>query len=162
MRVRINLFKDRIEVYQPDGPDVYVRQVLFPVGHEPTLAEIIKTINRETPRQTGEVMDMTHPRELLDAYAAEYLDAEGECAHDCDDSRSDAAPKAFGALRAVLDLHRPYSPPAGKKWVSGGHEPHCQGCSNGNPFEDDDWPCETVQVLTEALTGPDNAEDEDD
>lgn len=84
---------------------------------------------------------MTVPRELLEAYAVEYLDPDGECAHDCDDDRGNAAPKAFAAVRAVLDLHQPTA--LGGLLVCG----RCR-YDTGEP---EPWPCPTVHAIMTAL-----------
>lgn len=80
------------------------------------------------------------PRKLLDAYGSEYLDPEGDCAHDHDDDRADSAPKAFAALRAVLIRHE----------VSRHGDGMCCNCFDalGNHLR---WPCPTVQAITRAL-----------
>ncbi|MEU0515608.1 MULTISPECIES: hypothetical protein [Amycolatopsis] len=51
-----------------------------------------------------------------------------------------AAPKAFDALRAVLDMHRP---------VDRGTGPQCAGCATHVTFTP--WPCKNVAAIEEAL-----------
>lgn len=63
-------------------------------------------------------------------------------------------PKTFAALRAVLDLHKPATPPPGHSWVSGGAAPKCEGCDSGDPFLDPDYPCDTVKAIAAALEAP--------
>lgn len=79
-----------------------------------------------------------NPGELLGAYAVEYpsfIDHKGR-----------AAPKAFAALRAVLDLHKP---------TRDGH--YCEECVRVQACCYDDvtaeasWPCGTVDAITAAL-----------
>lgn len=78
---------------------------------------------------------MTDPRELLDAYGRE------ETRHDwITPDREDQAPKAFAALRAVLDLHSPMLASA----------PWCMACT-GDDIES--WPCPTVQNIIRELEG---------
>lgn len=86
---------------------------------------------------------MTDPRELLDTYAHGSDQCDGECTHDCNDTRDDIAPEAIAALRAVLDLHKPEGP-----FVE------CATCrvDTGQP---EDWPCPTVQAITKALEASD-------
>lgn len=80
------------------------------------------------------VASMTDPRELLDAYAAEsdWAAVEGKY-------RQYLAPKAFAALRAVLDLHVP--DPAVRARVV------CKHCVAVR------YPCPTVQAIARALEG---------
>jgi hypothetical protein len=66
-------------------------------------------------------------------------------------ARRAGATRAYAALCAVLDLHTPVAPPPGKTWVSGGALAHCKGCSTGDPFDDELWPCPTVQAITANL-----------
>jgi hypothetical protein len=75
-------------------------------------------------------------RVLLDAYASSYADPDGECAHDCDDHRGRQAPKAFAALRAVLDVHKPVAIEGTK---------YCGACRNPT------YPCATVRAIATAL-----------
>lgn len=90
---------------------------------------------------------MNDPRGLLNAYSAEYLDPEGECAHDCDQDRRAAAPKTIAALRAVLDLH-PQIP-----GLVGSGTAFCLTCwlPGEDRMEPTPWPCRTVQAITSAL-----------
>lgn len=83
----------------------------------------------------------TDPRTLLDTYDGETVDiatARGLVAI----SRIRVAPKAFAALRAILDLHRPYdASPA-----------TCVECSEReDTYNDMPWPCPTVQAIVSAL-----------
>jgi hypothetical protein len=81
---------------------------------------------------------MTEPRELLDAYAQEwpaYIDTKGL-----------AAPKAFEALGEVLKLHRPETGP------DDDGSQVCWKCRGRGDDWPDDWPCETVRAITDALT----------
>lgn len=73
------------------------------------------------------------PRELLDNYASQG-------AGQYDDRLDEAAPKAFAALRAVLDRHpeRKFS-----TWSA------CDGCTDGDHLVT--WPCPTVDAITTAL-----------
>lgn len=103
-----------------------------------TLWRVTRPIHRRSPEAT-----VTDPRALLDAYAAEYGDPEGECAHDCDDDRGRIAPKAFAVVRAVLDLH----PEA----VLADYDEHiCLHCSDDRQHNVP-WPCPTVDAVTTAL-----------
>lgn len=87
---------------------------------------------------------MTDVRQLIDDYDHSYADPDGECAHDCDDNRGRQAPKAFAALRAVLDLHVIGNPGVGAvAW--------CGGCGDDVSIAAPDWPCPTVQAITTAL-----------
>lgn len=70
---------------------------------------------------------MTDPRALLD--------------------REDCAPRAFAALRAVLDLHPRIPGLPGTMW--------CLTCwkPGREAMEPVPWPCATVQAITTALEG---------
>lgn len=88
---------------------------------------------------------MTDPRALLDAYAGSWTDPDGECDHDCNDNRGRLAPKAFVALRAVLDLHQPHA----------NGSLTCVECSEcEDTYDDVPWPCPTVTAITTALEVP--------
>lgn len=92
---------------------------------------------------------MSDPRQLLDDYAAETDFERGDLL----DDREHEAPKAFAALRAVLDLHRgdttPVWPEPGE--IEMGERLFCVECSH---YEgSDDWPCPTIQAITRALEG---------
>lgn len=53
IRVRVNIFGDRVEAYV-DRADVHVRSVAFPVGYRPTVAEIIQGFKpRSQPQPPG-------------------------------------------------------------------------------------------------------------
>lgn len=93
------------------------------------------------------------PRALLEAYAKEFSGGFGKYEEGGFD-RDETAPKAFAALRAILDLHKPEAPPPGHSWVSGGAAPHCEGCSTGDPYLDPEWPCDTVTLIVAALAPP--------
>lgn len=41
IRLRVNLFGDRIVAFVSDGDDVEIKEVSFPVGVQPTLAEVL-------------------------------------------------------------------------------------------------------------------------
>lgn len=84
---------------------------------------------------------MTDVRQRLADYEYSYADPDGECAHDCDDHRGRQAPKAFAALRAVLELHAPE------------HEvlPECSHCFAEGDVDHVPWPCPTVQAIATAL-----------
>lgn len=58
-----------------------------------------------------------------------------------------AVREAEAAITRVRELHKPEVPPEGSKWVSGGHGAHCEGCSTGDPFLDQPWPCPTITAL---------------
>lgn len=76
---------------------------------------------------------MTDPRQLLDAYGEEeHSDFYGYDTFQLDG----CAPKAFAALRAVLDRHYQLTP--------GGFSSPCAGCGHA-------WPCPTVQAIVTAL-----------
>lgn len=86
--------------------------------------------------------------------ARDHVDAyEGEClrefpAAEIREGRV-VAPKAFVALRAVLDLHGPYTGPGADD-----AEPVCGGCIHDPEDRDEDgvpWPCPTVAAITTAL-----------
>lgn len=81
---------------------------------------------------------MTDPRQLLDDYAAEK-DFEPPMAFK--PARTLYAPKAFVALRAVLDRH-PLVHDDGDR---------CGGCWNWLYETYERWPCPTVQAITTAL-----------
>lgn len=83
---------------------------------------------------------MTDARALLDAYAAEDI---ADAPHV---PLAEIAPKAFAALRAVLDLH-----PIGNPGVAA--VAWCGGC--GDVDTAPDWPCANVQAITAALTSGD-------
>lgn len=88
----------------------------------------------------------THPRTLLDTYAAEQWVTELS-----ERPLEDFAPKAFAALRAVLDLHRPEEievmpEDSGADWPI---RLSCTECSHY--VGSDPWPCPTVQAITTAL-----------
>lgn len=84
---------------------------------------------------------MPDVRQMLDDYAHSYADPDGECAHDCDDHRGKQAPKAFAALRAVLDRH-----PLVHDEID-----RCRGCWNAIHDNYERWPCDTVRAITAAL-----------
>jgi hypothetical protein len=83
---------------------------------------------------------MTDVAALLESYAnenaPEYYETQDTWLPA--DLRSQCAPKAFTALRAVIRLH---SPAPGRAWCL-----HCSG---------DRWPCPTIRKLVEALGGVD-------
>lgn len=86
---------------------------------------------------------MADPRALLDAYAeAETCECESGVGHTF--SRSGASPKTVAALRAVLDKHQQtefkHLPIT---WCT-----HCAQAETGAMVE---WPCPTVQAITNAL-----------
>jgi len=66
-------------------------------------------------------------------------------------ARRAGATRTYAALCAVLDLHTPEAPPPGKTWVSGGSLAHCKGCSTGDPFLDEIWPCPTIRAIKAGL-----------
>jgi hypothetical protein len=76
-------------------------------------------------------------RNLLDAYA----DEENPRAMPPFQLLEAAAPRAFAALRAVLDLHAPEE--------FGEPQTICPECSDGSPVVA--WPCDTVPAIEEAL-----------
>ena len=85
---------------------------------------------------------MADPRALLDAYGNLYADEPST------GFKRKAAPKAFDALQAVLDLHKPEEfaiPPL----EEGDIEFICTDCSAYRPVEA--WPCDTVTAITAAL-----------
>ncbi|MEV8610250.1 hypothetical protein AB0383_20385 [Amycolatopsis sp. NPDC051373] len=90
---------------------------------------------------------MKTAQELLDAYAHDYTDPDGECAHDCDDYLGLLAPKAFAALRAVLDEHTPED--EGPQYAAGTRLV-CTGCLNA-AGEYREYPCATVKAIAAAL-----------
>lgn len=111
---------------------------------------------------------MSDPRELLDAYASEFryylpmspLSPEG--ARGPAKSREDVAPKAFAALRAVLDLHpagyAEGEPEYGYHWQTAQPSGHMVEVRNAEPNKpyycercQEFWPCETAQAITAAL-----------
>lgn len=51
----------------------------------------------------------------------------------------------------LLDEHQPKTPPEGHSWLSGGALAHCDGCSNGDPFDDVLWPCGVLDAVIETL-----------
>lgn len=88
-----------------------------------------------------------NPRALLDAYASEEARPLNPYMPDLED----CAGKAFTALRAVLDLHKPEEievPPddPGGGWTI---RLSCTECSHY--VGSDPWPCPTVQAITSAL-----------
>lgn len=85
---------------------------------------------------------MTDVRQQLTDYEYSHADPDGECAHDCDDHRGRQAPKAFAALRAILDLH-----PIGNPGVAA--VAWCGGCGDADTAPD--WPCPNVQAIVTAL-----------
>ncbi|WP_134667875.1 hypothetical protein [Amycolatopsis sp. CFH S0078] len=92
---------------------------------------------------------MTDPRELLDTYAHGSDQCDGECTHDCNDTRERIAPEAIVALRAVLDLHKPEDTDPD---VDPGKTYCCTGCLDA--YGDyRDYPCATVRAITTALGG---------
>lgn len=125
---------------------------------------------------------VTDPRALLDAYAAEEIWG----GYDAKFPREEEAPKAFAALRAVLDRHQPEPARANAARVGGlcilcslyglgkptrvvvengreWHEhpsdsPTCtECCADENDTAGVPWPCPTVQDITAALTCDDTA-----
>lgn len=85
---------------------------------------------------------MSEFRVLVDQYAAEEYNIVLESEYAVPPvtgsvPRTAVAPKAFDAIRAVLDLHRAVS-----QYV----DPYCATCNS------DVWPCPTVQAITTALT----------
>jgi hypothetical protein len=76
-------------------------------------------------------------RELLDAYADEACTHLAVAPNSAGEEREEFAPKAFAALRAVLDLHSP----------DNGMSAFCNGC-------DFPFPCPTVRAITTALETP--------
>lgn len=64
--------------------------------------------------------------------------------------REDVSTKAFAALRAVLDIHKPEP----TKFTTGVFLT-CKHCDTGDPYctVSQDWPCPTVQAVTKALGG---------
>lgn len=81
---------------------------------------------------------MIDPRELADAYATEVVwGGYDEC-----EPREGNSPKAFAALRAVLDLHRQHE----------SLDATCVECSEReDTYDDMPWPCPTVHAITTAL-----------
>jgi hypothetical protein len=75
------------------------------------------------------------PRALLDTYGNLYADEPAT------GFKRRAAPKAFVALRAVLDLHKPIE--IEDHW----HESALPVCEHSG----DAWPCDTVKAITAAL-----------
>lgn len=80
---------------------------------------------------------MADPRALLDAYVVTY-------------PMNRAAHELAAALRAVLDLHKP--------WPDDDPDPDCSHCRDDEyPFKGPPyairvpWPCPTVTAITEAL-----------
>ncbi|WP_020658371.1 hypothetical protein [Amycolatopsis benzoatilytica] len=84
---------------------------------------------------------MTDPRELIDTYASETDFYRGDLL----DDREHEAPKAFAALRAVLDLHKPIEIEHGWDQTV---DIKCNDCC-------DLYPCQTVQAITTALGATD-------
>lgn len=78
---------------------------------------------------------MTDPRQLLDDHA------NGTSTLKLVVTQEDLAPKAFAALRAVLDRH-PLVHDDGDR---------CGGCWNWLYETYERWPCPTVQAITTAL-----------
>lgn len=83
---------------------------------------------------------MTDARVILDAYAVE----ETLGGYDCETARVEFAPKAFAALRAVLELHQPsrISEQGPRHWT------WCITCQTSSRAL---WPCETYQAVIAAL-----------
>lgn len=79
---------------------------------------------------------MSDPRQLVDTYAAK---TEWSAESGADISREEEAPKAFAALRAVLDVH---GRAGGGLWLA-----FCEE-------DEQDWPCPTVQAIISALESP--------
>lgn len=76
---------------------------------------------------------MTDVRQLLDNYSRRTIRGLSHEQH---------APKAFAALRAVLDLHQPH----------GNGSLTCVECSEReDTYDDIPWPCPTVTAITTAL-----------
>lgn len=105
-------------------------------------------------------MAVSDPRALLDAYAAEVGGVTDDDLHDL--LRGTAAPKAFAALRAVLDLHlagyAEGEPEYGYHWETAQPSGHMVEVRNAEPNKpyycercQEFWPCETVQPITAAL-----------
>lgn len=89
---------------------------------------------------TTEETTVTNPRALLDDYAKKVDIVQTEYGIFEPVEREEAAPQAFAALRAVLDLHQPDDRGTG---------PQCTGCATRLTFTR--WPCPTVQAITTAL-----------
>jgi hypothetical protein len=91
---------------------------------------------------------VSDPRALLDTYAAElWVTTLSER------PLEEFAPKAFAALRAVLDLHRPvHDERTGWDSQAGGYgtiSPACESCGSNDLAVA--WPCPTMQAITTAL-----------
>lgn len=87
---------------------------------------------------------MPDPRELLDRYAARHV-------NDMGDRLDETVPEVIAALRAVLDLHKPFTLSAST------HKPKpvgCGHCCDGSEVFID-YPCPTVQAITTALEATD-------
>jgi hypothetical protein len=83
-------------------------------------------------------------RQLLDVYAAGAPEVENGHNVFARVVREKAAPEAFTALRAVLDVHHQHKSNDGT----------CVGCSEGDDTYDDiPWRCPTVRAITAALEG---------
>lgn len=95
----------------------------------------------ESPEAIERAKTTPRVRDLLDAYAAEVAEVETE--HHVFEAavREPAAPKAFAALRAVLDLH----------WPDDGDCAECGVDTHENPIP---WPCDTVRAIATALEAP--------
>ncbi|AZS12629.1 hypothetical protein HWB99_gp093 [Mycobacterium phage DrLupo] len=53
-------------------------------------------------------------------------------------------------VAAIRELHSPVQPPEGHIWM-GARPDHtddvpCAGCSTGDPYIDQPWPCETRKI----------------
>lgn len=54
IRVRWTRVTERIEAYNTDGPDARIRSVSFPLGAEPTVAQIIESMNKVWKHRANE------------------------------------------------------------------------------------------------------------
>lgn len=94
---------------------------------------------------------MDDPRALIDAYAAEK---DWDYPMAFKPARRLFAPKAFAAVRAVLDLHKPetqlvWPDPGEPKDAPMLERLYCVECSHYEGAVG--YPCETVEVITRAL-----------
>jgi hypothetical protein len=62
------------------------------------------------------------------------------------DQKYDNSNPYYKALRAVVELHKPYNPqPLQPDWFL------CEGCDCGDPYLSPEYPCPTIQAIEKEI-----------